>query len=302
MGFDTSNLTEFTAKAREILLEGVLFNEDYARYSIMTGVYHKEYLNMLETNPTLQAGTCNVSEQADKAAFDEKEITVTPISVVDGFCISDLNRYDLQPAERGTGKGRIANDIRTALVTDEVARIKKKIDKLMWQGDVAGGDLFDGWATKAAADADVITVPSVAVTVSNIDDVIQDMILAVPGDMWSRGKMTIHMGLDYYNLYHQNRVQSNMYHDNPNQAPLMEDNVFGYSGRATVKYEPGLDGTKYILLTWDKNLYVGTDELREVAQAKLYFNELDKKVYFLSDFKIGVEYAFGKEIVLFIGA
>lgn len=301
MAFSVSGLSDFTQKATEFLLEGILYSEDFSRFDIQTGVSYKEYINYLDTAPVIQAGVCDL-DASGTTVFTEKTIETVPMSVKDKWCLNDLRKKDIK-GEVGTGKGNMTNDLRVPLVKDEIDKIKQKIDKVVWQGNTGSGDLVTGILTEATADSDVIDVTGASgatVTISNIDEEITRMILAVPQDMWSRGKMVIHVSLAYYNLYKQNRINSNMYHDNMSGIGLLSMPVFGWENMVEIVGEPGMNTSTQMILTWDHNIIYAVDELKEVASAELYFNPLDKNVYFLSEWKMsGLTYKFGTEIVLY---
>jgi len=298
MAFNVTGLSEYTEKATEILRKSLLYSEQFREYDVMVGVQHKKYLNYIDTEPVLQAGACNLSAQGN-TTFTEKEIQVFPIAVRDEWCIDDLNEKDLN-FNTGTFNGKMTNDVREALIGEETDKIKQLFNKVVFQGDTGSGDLFDGFLTKMSNDGDVITIPSVAVSLANIDDILVDMVLAIPQDMWTRGMMTIHMPLNYFNLYKQNRVNSNFYHDNPKtNNELLTMSMFGWEGRVNIVAEPGMNGADQMFLTWNKNLVIASDEIQEVSRAKIYFDENTDLVKYKASWKFGVEYKYATEIILF---
>ena len=298
MAFNVSNLTDYTKPATKFLVEGILYNESYSNYTIQSDIQFKNYLNFIETAPVVVAGGCG-TDPSGTTAFSEKTIEVVKMSVKEKFCLADLDKKDLGH-EIGSSKGKMSNDLKPVLTQQIVAKIKKSNDELLWAGKTSSGSLINGWITEAEGDSDVIDITSAsAATVLTIDDILTEMLMAVTPGMWTRGMLTIHCSLTNYNLYRQNRINSNMYHDDPKNKALLEMDIFGWEGMAKLKAEPGLAGKTSMLLTWDKNLIIGTDQLYEVAKAEYYFEPISKYVYFLSDWKLGNTYAFGTEIVLF---
>jgi len=298
MAFNVTGLSEYTQKATEILRESVMFADNYGEYDVMVGVQHKKYLNYIDAAPVLQAGACNLSAQGN-TTFTEKEIQVFPIAVRDEWCIDDLNEKDLN-FNTGTLNGKMTSDVRAALIGEETDKIKQLFDTMVYQGDTGSGDLFDGFLTKMTNDVNVLTIPSVLVALGNIDDILVDMVLAIPQDMWSRGMMTIHLPLNFYNLYKQNRTNSNFYHDDPKtNKGILSMPMFGWEGRVMIVAEPGMNGADQIFLTWNKNLVIASDEIQEVSRAKIYFDENTDLVKYKASWKFGVEYKYSKEIILF---
>ena len=299
MAFNVSGLSEFTEKAKNLLLEGLLFNDSYANFSTQTGIKHKEYLNYLESDVELQAGVCDLSVSGG-TTLTEKTVQVHPMSIFQKWCLSDLDQKD-NFQETGTGKGKWNTDLKTAIVTDVIRNAKFKLDKTIFEGKTSSGDLFDGLVTQFLADSDVIDVTSSsAVTVDNIDDYVSEMILSVPQDMFSRGMLTIHMSVKNFNLYRQNRINANLYHLDPSNTNLLTMPVFGWENMVNIKAEPGMTGDDaHMFLTFDQNIVMLYDEVNEVANGEMFFRQLDRNVYFTAQWKIGVSYYFGSEVVLF---
>ena len=301
MSFNVSNLSDYTLKATELLRTEALFSESLGRFDYMTNIQHKQYLNYIDSNPAIQAGKCDL-DASGTTVFDEKEIQVFPIAFREKYCIDDLNKKDLN-FNTGTLNGVMIPDLQTSLLLDNSKSIKKQVEKLIFAGKTSSGDIFDGLITQFAADSDVIDISSTGVTVDNIDNILQDIALAITDEMWARGKMIyIHMPLAYYNLYRINRVNANFYHDDPKNTGLMSMPFFGWEGQIAIVAEPSLAGTKTIFATWDENIVVGTDEISEISSAKIYFDENTDYVKYKASMKLGVAYKFGKEVIMFVGA
>ena len=299
MAFTVSGLSEFTEKAKQLLLEGLLFNDSYSNFSSQTGIKHKEYLNYLDTTVEIQSGVCDL-DVSGGTTLTQKTVQVYPMSIYTKWCLSDLDQKD-NWQEIGTGKGKQNVELKTAMVSDLIRNAKHKLDKTVFEGKASTGSLFDGLVTQFLADSDVIDVTSSsAVTVDNIDNYVSEMILAVTEGMWSRGMMTIHMSVANYNLYKQNRINANMYHDDPKYKGMLAMDVFGWESMVTIKAEPGMTGDNaHMFLTYDKNITMLYDEVNEVANGEMWFERKDRNVYFSAQWKIGVSYYFGSEVVLF---
>jgi hypothetical protein len=303
MAFNVSNLSDYTLAAKELLRSVALYSESFGRFDYMTGISHKQYLNYISSNPSIQAGTCGL-DASGTTLFTEKEIQVFPIAFREKYCIDDLNKKDLAfGGGKGTLNGVMIPDLHTSLLVENSNSIKKQLEKLVFAGNTASGDLFDGFITQFTADADVIDIPSVAVDVNNIDNILQDIALAVTETMWARNEMIyIHLPLAYYNLYRVNRTNNNLFHDDPKNKGLMSMDMFGWEGMITIVAEPSLAGTKTIFATWDNNLVVGSDEITEISSAKMYYDENTDYVKYKASLKLGVAYKFGEEVIMFVGA
>jgi hypothetical protein len=301
--FNVNGLSNYTEKATQLLRELALYSPSMGRFTYETGVQHKRYVNYLSTEAYVMAGACQDDfTPSGDTALTEKEVSVTSLMFRDQWCTETLNTKDLNFAT-GTLNGVMVQDLQTQLVAGEAQSIKKSIEKLIFKGNTASGDLFDGLITKFAADADVIDIPSVAVDVNNIDNILQDMALAINEPMYAMNQhFYIHVPLEYYNLYKQNRINNNFYHDDVNKNNgLTEQGLFGWSN-VTIVSEPALTGTKTMFLTYDSNIIVATDDIFEISSAKMYFSEDTGYVRYKASMKLGVEYFFGNHVIMFVGA
>ena len=302
MAFNVTNLSDYTQIATELLREFALYSESMSRFDYMTGVQHKQYLNYMDTNIVAQAGTCNLNDDGE-VKLTEKEVQVFPIAFRSSYCIDDLNKKDLN-FNTGTLNGVMVSDLATSLVATSADSIKKTTEKLIFAGNTANGDLINGLTTQLTADADVIDITSVGVTVDNIDNILTDMALAITEKMWARQEMIyIHLPLEYFNLYKVNSTNSNMFHNDPKtNTAVLSQGLFGWEGRISIVAEPGLAGTKTIFATIDSNIVIATDSIFEIESAKIYFDENTDLVKYKSSFKLGVSYKYGDEVIMFIGA
>ena len=293
-GFTVSSLTDYTEKATELLRAGVLFSEDLSNYEFQTGIKYKEYLNFANVDPKVQAGACGLSASGD-TIFTEKEIEVVLYAYRDSFCTADLRQKAL-PQGSGTLKGDLGAPIEQTLTAGEIEAIKGDVEKDIWLGT---SGMIDGWFTNLSACTSAIsldTYTGTTATLANIDDIVNDFIDNITDAMWSRGVLTLHCSVSTYNLYKRNIMTA--YGDlKDTSLGLMETWLYGYENQIKIKGEAGLAGSNYMMLTWDKNLVIGTDEESEIAEAKWVYDEVTDYVWFKSSFKLGTQIKFcGKAI------
>jgi len=294
-GFDVTGLSDFTEKATEIFLKSTLYRDNMSRFSVQRGVSHKEYLNYLDADPDLQAGACNLTSKGT-TTFSEKEIEVVAMGVFDSFCLNDLAKKDIQ-AEVGTSKGDWNTLVKASMTQSIADNVGKKMDKLMWLGKVSGGDLFDGWVTKALASSTTNKIAETgAHTLTNIMDRVDNICTAVSEDVSAKGVLPIHVSYVTFNLYKVALRNANMYHNNQDNKKNEMD-IFGWEGQFVLVAESGMIGdNKSLLCTYDKNLFVGVDEEKEVTTFQWYHNPSTKEVELSSNWKLGVEINLDAEI------
>jgi hypothetical protein len=294
-GFTVSSLTDYTEKATEMLRAGVLFADDLSNYSIQQGIQYKEYLNFISADPHVQAGACGLAASGD-TTLTESTIEVVTYAYRDQFCKNDLVKKALS-IPGGTLDGDFGPLVENSLTQAEIAAIKKDVEVDLWLGT---SGMIDGWFANLSAATGAIsldTYTATTVTSTNVDDVVDDFIDNINDAMWSRGVLTLHCSVAIYNMYKRNRLYANYYRDADATMGNFESWVFGYENQIKIKGEPGLAGSNYMILTWDKNLYIGTDELGEVSSAEWYFNPSTKYLEFSADFKLGTQIAFPAEAI-----
>jgi len=296
MAFVVSSLTAYVEKATELLRAGVLFSEDFARFSVQDGINYKQYLNYVAAQPYVQAGACGLS-QSGSTTLTEKEIEVATYAFRQSYCLQDLVQKAV-PQAHSTLKGEWATPMEQSMTEGIVEKIKEKVDTDIWTG--SGADLIDGYFTLLSGCSGAIsldTYTATTATIDNIDEIVNDFIDNITNAMWSRGKLTLHVSIPVYNLYKRNRLAANYYRDQNAGFGPFEMDVFGYEGMVTIKGEPGIGTSNYMLLTWDKNLYIGTDEVNEISEAKWIYDEVTDYVWFKSSFKLGTQIAFCGEVI-----
>jgi len=296
MAFVVSSLTAYTDKATELLRAGILFSEDFARFSVQTDINYKKYLNYVAAQPYVQAGACSLA-QSGSTTLTEKEITVATYAFRQSYCLQDLVQKAV-PQSHSTLKGEWATPLEVSMTDGIVEKIKEKVDTDLWLG--SGADLIDGWFTVLSGCSGAIsldTYTAVTATVDNIDEIVNDFIDNITNAMWSRGTLTLHVSIPVYNLYKRNRLAANYYRDQNAGFGPFEMQIFGYENQITIKGESGLGTSNYMMLTWDKNLYMGTDEVSEISEAKWVYDEITNLVWFQSSFKLGAQIAFCGEVI-----
>ena len=294
LGFTVSSLTDYTAEATELLRAGILFNDDMKNYSFQTGVKYIEPLNIISTEVVFQPTECGLNQSGD-TTFTEKDITVSKYAVKKRFCVGDLENKNL-PLAPGSSMDSLDNQIEVILTQQIQDNTKLQVEQDLWLGT---STFINGWFDMLSACTGAIsldTYSATTVTSDNVDNVVDDFMDNVTDDMWSRGVLTIHCSVATYNLYKRNRLTANYFHDKQDLG-AMENWVFGYEGQVKIKGEAGLAGSNYMMLTWDKNLWIAVDEENELSYAKWIFDDVTDYLWYKQYFKLGQQIAFCGECI-----
>lgn len=296
-GFTVSALTDYTNKATELLRAGVLFSDAITQFSIQPGVKYKEPLNIITASPALQAGACSLAASGS-TVLTEKVITVATMAFTDSYCIEDLQKKNL-PLVAGSANDAFATEFESVLTDEITESIKSQVEDIIFDGTVAGGDLINGidYVLDNNTHLHVSAVYSgVTVTTSNVIAIVSDMISKVSEGMWARGPLTLHTTVAIFNMYKQALIASKSAYQSVTNIGILEADVEGWAGQVSIKGEPGMSSND-MFLTWNKNIYIGTDEVSEISSAKYVFDEITELVWYKSKFKLGVQIAFPLEVV-----
>ena len=317
MSFNVSALTNYTIENQDQLVSAAVLGAKTATLiknqgNVMVGVKSAEKINIMDTDAVFQAGgTCGFSASGT-TTFTQRTVTIGKIKVNESLCIKSLETKYLQ-------KALPAGSMYTEMVYAEdyshlkAAKIAAQLETAIWQGDTASGtanlNKFDGIAKLAAADGTVVLAntttylpaaitTAVGITTSNVVSIFDAVYRALPAEIVSLPSTKIFCGQDVFRTYTIALKNANMFHY---AVDVKADSSFFLPGTSIeVIATPGLNGTSKIYSTNLENLFLGTDLLNEEEKFEIFYAKEADEVRFVSEFKMGVNYAFGTQMVAFV--
>ena len=317
MSFNVSALTNYTIENQDQLVSAAVLGAKTATLiknqgNVMVGVKSAEKINIMDTDAVFQAGgTCGFNASGT-TTFTQRTVTIGKIKVNEALCIKSLETKYLQ-------KALPAGSMYTEMVYAEdysnlkAAKIAAQLETAIWQGDTASGtanlNKFDGIAKLAAADGTVILAntttylpaaitTAVGITTSNVVSIFDAVYKALPAEIVSLPSTKIFCGQDVFRTYTIALKNANMFHY---AVDVKADSSFFLPGTSIeVIATPGLNGTSKIYSTNLENLFLGTDLLNEEEKFEIFYAKEADEVRFVSEFKMGVNYAFGTQMVAFV--
>ena len=317
MAFNVSALSNYTIENQDLLVSAAVLGAKTATLiknqgNVMVGVKSAEKINIMDTDAVFQAGgTCGFNASGT-TTFTQRTVTIGKIKVNEALCIKSLETKYLQ-------KALPAGSMYTEMVYAEdysnlkAAKIAAQLETAIWQGDTASGtanlNKFDGIAKLAAADGTVILANatpyiSAAVTTatgivaSNVVAIFDAVYKAIPAEIVSKDSTKIFCGQDVFRTYTIALKNANMFNY---AVDVKADSSFFLPGTSIeVIATPGLNGTSKIYATNLENLFLGTDLLNEEEKFEIFYAKEADEVRFVSEFKMGVNYAFGTQMVAFV--
>jgi hypothetical protein len=195
--------------------------------------------------------------------------------------------------------------------TDKKAkRIASQLEIGLWQGNTSSVNVnlnkFDGLLKLITADSSVVDAntstfisgaPLASITAANVISIFDGVYRAIPAQIVSYDDVVIFCGMDTFRTYTIALKNANMFHYT---VDVKADNEFVLPG-TTIKViaVQGLNGTNDIVAGRLSNFFLGTDLLNEEEKFEIFYAKEADQVRFVSEFKMGVNYAFGDELVKF---
>jgi hypothetical protein len=313
MSFSLGTLTAYTEQnAQQLVASSVLSAKTAdlikSQGNVMVGIKSSETINIMDTDAFFQSGASCGFNASGTTTFTQRTVTVGKIKVNEALCPKDLEAYYLQKAL--PAGSRYDSTIFAQEYTErKVQKIAAQLEKAIWQGDTTSGDgnlnKFDGFIKLIGAAGTVVNAntstyygtPATDITTSNILDVLDAIYKAFPAEIVDKDDTAIFLGTDIFRIYSLKLRAANLFHYYMDQKTL-ED--FVYPG-TTIKVIPvtGLNGTKKLYGARLSNLYLGTDLVNEEEKFELFYAKEADQVRFVTEFKMGVNFAFPEEIVKF---
>lgn len=297
MAFNVSSLPEYVEQHKGELISKAVFSPRTAsKINLMTGVKHKEALNVITTDPTLQERACSFSANGD-VTFTQRIMTVGRYMVNIELCPETLSQKWMN-VEVATKAGAEVLPFEEQITNEIVDDIARKIEKKLWTASTAltqNPDLFDGLLTLIKADTSITAVTSTATTTYGK---VKDVYMAIPTDIMD--KAAIFVGLDTFRALCMDLTTQNLYHYVAEVDNTMEIILPGTNTKVIGVY--GLNGTDAIVASDPMNLYYGVDMANDAEVFKLWYSEDNQSFRLAVKFNAGTQYAFSDQIAYYVPA
>lgn len=316
MAFSVGSLAAYTEQnEKQLVMSSVLGSKTASlvkdQGNVMLGVKNAETINIMDTDAFFQSGTSCGFNASGTTTFTQRTVTVGKIKVNEALCMKDLEGKYLQkalPAGSQYTEMIFAEDYSNR----KASKIADQLEVALWKGDTTSADgnlnKFDGIqklvtaAGGSVVDANTSTYitggPIASITVSNVVAVFDAIYTAIPAKVVAKDDITIFCGMDIFRLYTVALKNANLFAYN---LDIKADSEFFLPG-STVKVVAvqGLNGTNDLYAMRISNLFLGTDLLNEEERFEIFYAKEADQIRYVSEFKMGVNFAFPDEIVKFI--
>jgi hypothetical protein len=318
MGFIVSSLANYTEENVAQLVASSVLGAKTASLikgqgNVMLGVKSSETINIMDTDAIFQdGGSCGFTASGS-TTFTQRTVTIGKIKVNEALCPKDMESKYLQKAlTAGSSYDSIAYAAEYS--QRKADKIAAQLEIALWQGDTTSANVnlnkFDGLAKLIqAASASVVhanttafygtpLAASAGITAGNVVAVLDAVYKAIPAEIVGKPDTAIMVGQDVFRTYTIALKNANLFaytFDGAGDSELILPGT-----QIKVIATPGLNGTSKIYATNVSNLFLGTDLLNEEERFELFYAKEADQVRFVSEFKMGVNFAFPTQVVDFI--
>jgi hypothetical protein len=275
----------------------------------MVGVKSAETINIMDTDAIFQDGSSCGFNASGTTSFTQRTVTVGKIKVNEALCLKDLEAKYLQKA-LPAGSSYDSMVYSEEYSNRKAEKIASQLEKALWQGDTLSVDVnlnkFDGLLKLiTAAGGSVVNANSIAfhgsvetaITGSNVIAIFDSIYKAIPAQVVDKDDMAIYCGMDVFRTYTVALKAANQFHYTVDQKANGEFVLPGTTIKVIALQ--GLNGTNDIVASRISNFFLGTDLLNEEERFEIFYAKEADQVRFVSEFKMGVNFAFPDEIVKF---
>lgn len=318
MAFDVSALANYTKENEALLVTSSVLGAKTAALiqasgNVMVGVKSSETINIMDTDAIFQAGgSCGFSPSG-ATSFTQRVVSVGKIKVNESLCPKSLESKYLQKA-LPTGSTYDSIPFEQEYTSKKAKKIADQLEQAIWKGDTASANVnlnkFDGFVKLIGADASVVNAnvsgfisgapiaAATGITAANVISIFDGIYKAIPAKIVSEDDVRIFCGMDVFRTYVLALKNANLFHYQINEKA---DNEFVLPAtNVKVVAVQGLNDTSKIYAMRMSNMFLGTDLLNEQERFEVFFAKEADEIRFVSEFKMGVNYAFGDEIVKFV--
>ena len=315
MAFNVSALADYTEQNEALLVTSSVLGAKTASLiksagNVMVGVKSSETINIMDTDAIFQSGASCGFNASGSTSFTQRTVTVGKIKVNESLCPKDLEAKYLQKA-LPTGSMYDSIPFEQEFTDKKAKRIAAQLETALWQGDTSSVNVnlnkFDGiiklvGAASGVVDANTSTfisgAPLASITAANVISIFDGVYRAIPATIVSYDDVVIFCGMDTFRTYTIALKNSNLFHYS---IDVKADNEFVLPGTTIrVVAVQGLNGTNDVFAMRLSNLFLGTDLLNEEEKFEIFYAKEADQVRFVSEFKMGVNFAFPDEVVKFV--
>lgn len=297
----TDNTTFYGIDAEGFYSAALLTGKSTSTFKLVPNVKSKIKLAKLDLGNILQDADCTFSATGE-GTLAQKSFEVEPIKINLSYCKRTFETdYLSQLMRPGSNNAEVMPATVESYLLSQVAKqTSNDLEKITWEGDTASVTYplmrANGLIKKFLADGAVIDIASpVALTSGNIVAKIGLVYDAIPATIASKDDLVIYVGTAAWKLYKQALASASA------ETNFMQNyNELFYLG-VPVLEAPGM-AANTIVAAQKSNLILLTDLVSDFEEVQVLPQGNvtgEPTVRMVGEFKFGVDYIYGSEIVLY---
>lgn len=298
MAYSVGTIPAYTEQdAKNIIRKMIAEGTTASLMKVQTGIKSAETINIFASELVWQANTGCGFVASGTTVGSQRTITVGKFKLEGSWCEQTLEPLFYQKAMKA-GSDYTMLTYRNEIVDDIVMNYNKRKEIAIWQGNLLSTNAylnrFNGLQLIIAGASPVVATPS-AWSVANSRTALQALYAAMTNDMLIDPNFKVFMGTAEARDYRMKLGIDNLYHNDGKDSKLYLENT-------NIEIIPtlGLSGTKAIYGISTDNMYLGTDlenEADALGTAKLFYAQEADELRFSAKIKLGVQIAFGDQVV-----
>ena len=302
MALDVSTITGYVdANEKELIGKTLIGGKTAGLLNLQTGVKGSSYLNLLNADPTLQAGGCGWNADGT-TSVTRRKLETGQIKVNVPFCDKDLIGTFMQH-EVKIAVGAKKLPFEQEFIEQNLKAIQKKLEEAIWRGDTVDGvghlKRFDGFIKIIDGASGVISAGTTLDIVAKAKEAVEAVIAKMPNEIMDRTDKVIFAGYDVYRAYIAQLQAANLFHYTADLVGSMEVVIPGTDIKLIGVH--GLTGQKRIYASYLENMYFGTDLEGDAEKFNFWYSEDNSEFRLKVEFNAGVQVAFPDFITSYKG-
>lgn len=296
-----SGLSTYVEEQRYPLLrKAILGGNSISKMVPQLGIKTKAKINYISTDADFQDGSSCGFSPSGTTEYTQREIETGIIKEELEWCFKTLWGKYLENQYRVKADPQ-AMPFEEEITGELIAKINKKLEKAVWQGDKTSADAnlnkFDGLLKIFGVESASTIDASGVTTASTVYDVVKAVIMAMPEELLEKDAVVM-LAPELYRDFAMALVDKNFYHYDPQNGAVTDAGFLFPGTNIRVEKVAGLAGSKKVIGTYWKNLYYGADLLGEEERFRLWYDEEDEMFRFRALWNSGVQVGFPDEVVI----
>jgi len=298
-----SSITGYTDQVGGELLAKALIGATTPKYaSVRLGIKGTQALNLLDSNPTFQAGNCSLSTSGT-TTFTQRNITTCPETVFEALCYKQLYPT-YQSMLMNAGQTSETVPFEQQIADLKVKQIQQRIETQLWQGGTGhtGNTLAcfqglklliaSGQTGVAVSDGTAFDPTQPYGSAGNAITEIDKLIDVLDDNAMSREDLVVFMSYANWRLYLQALTKANFFHNYIGSADITS-NMEATHPNTNVKVVPtiGLAGSNQITIGPKEYTVVGFDLTSDHEKMDMWYSKDFDEIRFRANYNYGVQIA-----------